>query len=389
MSKFKRLSLDDSEHHFPLLNEEARKALKGGCDGCSEWIVTYPGLPIYPEEEYLRLNAAGEWTGGLVCGFGYMLPEAVIYANMGYCDRHQEYYQDGSCYTCYLNDNHCDFHQVYFCYECNQPGGTMGGGETGGDGDCDSGTTGGGDTGSDGGGSTVIIPPGVNPGYDNGSSSIDFQSIVNENAGESFQESDKIVLKNALEQISENKVGKFILNFLTDRNMWLRFEIGDTVKNVDSQTGETWWAPAIYDPANDRIVFNSSEQIDNSTLSEELVHTVQKSIYGKEMVRANPNYEFEAKIIRDVITGTCSEQSYFPIEQDKWNYTSFIYDIIDGKLSESEVVERYRYFYTKWNDPDGIKQNIGPESPYYYDNGENNTFDTQILKMVLDARKNK
>lgn len=44
----------------------------------------------------------------------------------------------------------------------------------------------------------------------------------------------------------------------------------------------------------------------NLTLSEELVHTVQKSIYGKEMVRANPNYEFEAKIIRDVITGTCN-----------------------------------------------------------------------------------
>lgn len=35
------------------------------------------------------------------------------------------------------------------------------------------------------------------------------------------------------------------------------------------------------------------------------------------------------------------------------------------------------------------KSIYGPESPYYYDNGENNTFDTQILKMVLDARKNK
>lgn len=125
------------------------------------------------------------------------------------------------------------------------------------------------------------------------------------------------------------------------------------------------------------------------TLPEELVHTVQKSIYGKEMVRANPNYEFEAKIIRDVITGTCSEQTRFETRQDRQDYTSFIYDINDGKLSESEAVERYRYFYTKWNDPDGIKQNIGPESPYYYDNGENNTFDTQILKMALDARKNK
>ena len=158
MGKFKRLNLAEAEEHFPLLNAEARKALKGGCDGCSEWIVMYPGLPIYTEDEYLRLSDAGEWTGGLVCGFGYMLPEAVVYANMGYCGRHQEYYQDGHCYSCYLKDHYCDFHQVYFCYDCNQPGGTMGGGETGGDGN-----TGGGDAGSDGGaGSSVTIPSGSN-----------------------------------------------------------------------------------------------------------------------------------------------------------------------------------------------------------------------------------
>lgn len=116
---------------------------------------------------------------------------------------------------------------------------------------------------------------------------------------------------------------------------------------------------------------------------------VQISIYGKEMVRANPNYEFEAKIIRDVITGTCNEQSHFTKDQEREDYAYFIYDIKDGKLSESEVVERYRHFYSQWDDPDGIKQNIGTDSPYYYDNGENNTFDTQLLKMVLDSRKNK
>lgn len=127
----------------------------------------------------------------------------------------------------------------------------------------------------------------------------------------------------------------------------------------------------------------------NLTLSEELVHTVQRSIYGKEMVRANPNYEFEAKIIRDVITGTCNEQDNFSTQEEKEDYISFIYDIKDGKFSESEVVERYRHFYSQWDDPDGIKQNIGTDSPYYYDNGENNTFDTQLLKMVLDSRKNK
>ena len=50
MGKFKRLNLAESEEHFPLLNEDARKTLKGGCDGCSEWIYTYPGFPIYTED---------------------------------------------------------------------------------------------------------------------------------------------------------------------------------------------------------------------------------------------------------------------------------------------------------------------------------------------------
>ena len=382
MSKFKRLNLAESEEYFPLLNEDARKTLKGGCDGCSEWIVMYPGLPIYTEDEYLRLSDAGEWTGGLVCGFGYMLPEAVVYANMGYCGRHQEYYQDGLCYSCYLKDHYCDFHQVYFCYDCNQPGGTMGGGETGGDGN------GGGNSGGDvGDGSTVIIPPGGNPGYDNSSSSIDFQSIVNENVGASFQESDKTALINALKQMTDNDVGKTIVNMLTDKAIWMKFEIGDTVLNKDPITGEVWWAPAIYDPANDQIIFNSSEQISHLSLSEELVHAVQKSIYGKEMVRANPNYEFEAKIVRDIITGTVNEQEHFSTNKEKIDYQDFIYDIKGSALSDSAVMERYRYFYSKWNDPDGIKQNIGPNSPYYYENGENNTFDAQILKIALETCK--
>ncbi len=376
MGKFKRLNLAESEEHFPLLNEDARKTLKGGCEGCSEWIYTYPGLPIYTEDEYTRLDNAGEWMGGLVCGFGYMLPEAVVYANMGYCGRHQEYYQDGHCYSCYLKDHYCDFHQVYFCYDCNQPGGTMGGGESGGDGN-----TGGGDSGSDGGGgSTVVIPPGDgSTGYDNSSGSFDFQSVVNENVGDSFQEADKLALIDALKLMFENKVGEFIINMMADKDIWMKFEINTAQSS-----------PAICDPANDQIVFNSSEAITSVNLSEELIHVVQKSIYGAEMVRANPNYEFEAKIIRDVISGTCNEQSHFTIEKDQYDYMDFIYGIKDGTLSESEVIQQYRYYYSKWDDPDGIKQNISPNSPYYYENGTNNTFDPQMLKMALDTcKKNK
>lgn len=32
MGKFRRLDIEEAQNEFPLLNEEARKALKGGCD---------------------------------------------------------------------------------------------------------------------------------------------------------------------------------------------------------------------------------------------------------------------------------------------------------------------------------------------------------------------
>lgn len=79
MKHFKRLNLDEAREHFPLLNAEARKVLRGGCDTCKLWEEQYPGIVIYSEAEYDSMCKAGTWKGGAVCGIGLnVLAEAEV-----------------------------------------------------------------------------------------------------------------------------------------------------------------------------------------------------------------------------------------------------------------------------------------------------------------------
>ena len=119
MSKFKRLNLRESMELFPLMNEETRKALKGGCSLCDQ----FPGQ-IYSEEEYKRMDAAGDWTGGLVCGMGYVGPTTDIWGDRDYCFNHGVYTDEEDCMGCYYEQfEFCDEHDRYFdrlesCDEC-------------------------------------------------------------------------------------------------------------------------------------------------------------------------------------------------------------------------------------------------------------------------------
>lgn len=119
MSKFKRLNLSEAMKLFPLMNEEARQALKGGCELCEQ----FPGQ-IYSFDEYERLDKAGEWTGGMVCGMGYVGPTINIWGDMDYCFEHGEYVEDNNCMKCYYGSlEFCMEHEWYFdglneCEEC-------------------------------------------------------------------------------------------------------------------------------------------------------------------------------------------------------------------------------------------------------------------------------
>lgn len=119
MSKFKRLNLSEAMKLFPLMNEEAQQALKGGCELCEQ----FPGQ-IYSFDEYERLDKAGDWTGGMVCGMGYVGPTINIWGDMDYCFEHGEYVEDNNCMKCYYGSlEFCMEHECYFdglneCEEC-------------------------------------------------------------------------------------------------------------------------------------------------------------------------------------------------------------------------------------------------------------------------------
>lgn len=389
MSKFKRLSLDEARDVFPLLNEEARKALKGGCDGCSEWIDSYPGMPIYTLSEFEKKCDDGSWLGGLVCGFGYIHFQSVVYGNMGYCSRHEEYYDLSSdCYICYMDENYCDSHQVYFCYECSQPGHMFGDGDSG-SGDSHSGGSSGSDSGTSG---SVGGTGGGSYGYDTSGNVPEWvgrtplsavQTVVDNFVDSSFNEEGKLRLINDLEVMANmNKVGDFIFNTMNEKNLWMSFSIGDTILHKDGVVeGVAWNASAIYNATQNKLIFLTSEDITRQTVTEELVHAIQRSVYGNKMVYANPNYEYEAKIITDALMN-CASQN-FSTPESKEAYTALVNGVKKGTLNDADMSRYYRECYAGWNDPNGIKQAKKAGDLYDYDNGQNNDFDPQVLKMVL------
>lgn len=133
MSRFRRLNLDESREEFPLLNEEARKALKGGCDTCEQWLEQYPGLTIYSMEEYESMCKAGTWKVGAVCGLGLsVLAEVIVEGkrpdNSSFCGKHFWPIENRECEYCYFEDlGYCPTHNTYYgnsglCYLCGQAG---------------------------------------------------------------------------------------------------------------------------------------------------------------------------------------------------------------------------------------------------------------------------
>ena len=119
MSKFKRLTLNESMEVFPLMNEEARRKLKGGCSMCDE----FPGQVI-SVADYERMDADGTWTGGFVCGIGYIGPTTDIWGERDYCFNHGVYTDEEDCMGCYYEQfEFCGNHNRYYdgfesCDEC-------------------------------------------------------------------------------------------------------------------------------------------------------------------------------------------------------------------------------------------------------------------------------
>lgn len=131
MGRFKRLSIEEASKEFPLLNEEAKKALKGGC-----WYHEFFGVERTSPDELLRIldkNGDGDKNGKLwVCDLGlveiteHTSTVLISQDQFQVCHMHNYlFYSSGTCYACTpfgSDSQYCNGHGRYFdgsvCPEC-------------------------------------------------------------------------------------------------------------------------------------------------------------------------------------------------------------------------------------------------------------------------------
>lgn len=151
MGKFHRLNIDEAQSEFPLLNEEARKNLKGGCNmhqffgGAHSWDDVYKlvdnnvghqndraiwvcdsGLVRIDGNSASVIRDIHEfWVCGIHNNRYLMFSEDCnfcYYDKLSYCNSHAHYFLV-YCQDCEKIEGYCDVHQHKFyeycetCYE--------------------------------------------------------------------------------------------------------------------------------------------------------------------------------------------------------------------------------------------------------------------------------
>lgn len=99
-------------------------------------------------------------------------------------------------------------------------------------------------------------------------------------------------LKNALGEFANNPIFRNLLESIKQKNIQFKFTINPGLKGN---------ALASYDHKTKSIAFKTPEEINTpGCLEEELVHAMQHSIYGNNFDPSIKNFEFEAKLFRDL-----------------------------------------------------------------------------------------
>lgn len=111
-------------------------------------------------------------------------------------------------------------------------------------------------------------------------------------SGSDLDDPQKEDLKNALGELTDNPSFRDLLQNMIDKKIKLKFSINPAL-NKES--------PACYIPASHSIAFRTPEDIKSYYLEEELIHAMQHSIYGSNFIPSIKNFEFEAKVLRDLL----------------------------------------------------------------------------------------
>lgn len=119
MGRFRRLSIEEARDEFPLLNEEAKKKLKGGCR-FHEFFGDGDPHTMKEVKDMLKAGKEGElWVcnEGLVKFGGEMLWLEIPQHFYTICNSHPgvPVLRDPGCYSCYIESfKLCDTHNSYF-----------------------------------------------------------------------------------------------------------------------------------------------------------------------------------------------------------------------------------------------------------------------------------
>ena len=134
-----KMTLDEMRNEFCVLSEESQREFMGGCLDCARNLPS--GTVVYTESAWIDMMDAGTWTGGWVCGRGYVAAEAVYVGREGaYCGIHWDIFvrRNETCGYCAINDlfgygyGYEEYYNNYGHYIGGIGGGSVGGGGSGG-----------------------------------------------------------------------------------------------------------------------------------------------------------------------------------------------------------------------------------------------------------------
>lgn len=196
----------------------------------------------------------------------------------------------------------------------------------------------GGDSGGGGGGGEES----PNPNIQNGQEVLD--SICNF-ASTTLTPEQLEQLKNAFDElINIFPEIKQMVNHLSKISMKLSFHIGSVSNGGYAQfkTDQT-------------ITFENSDYITRDFLMEEFVHAVQFSIYGTDILSANRNIEFEAKVMQDIIAWKHGYNyglrgAFDPDQKHDPNYFADYNDFIQGIALDNKPFNEndFQAFFKRW-----------------------------------------
>ena len=110
--------------------------------------------------------------------------------------------------------------------------------------------------------------------------------------------------------------------------------------------------PARYDGETNTISFRTVIDIIDYKTNEELVHAAQKVMYGSAMTNKIKNYEFEAKVIQDIVTARFELNSYkgnyLLSEPFKTDYAKFVELFVTKKEINEKDLQTYFKLLSDW-----------------------------------------